>query len=151
MARILEELLQEQTKTNAIQGTRPYLVSLQKTVASRVFRDMVAIQQTNNPEAQIFGLKYLTDDGYTLHDNNLTVTGANSKNKVKDLPVLSSGLSVTKDKVYRTPDNDAIYIAVKAGTLSADADLSVVVLKAVINLKLVNGLFRVELEKFRSN
>lgn len=133
MARILEELLQEQTKTNAIQGTRPYLVSLQKTVASRVFRDMVAIQQTNNPEAQIFGLKYLTEDGQTLHDNNLTVTGANSKNKVKDLPVLSSGLSVTKDKVYRTPDNDAIYIAVKAGTLSADTDLSVVVLKAVID------------------
>ena len=66
MARILEELLQEQTKTNAIYGTRPYLVSLQKTVASRVFRDMVAIQQTNNPEAQIFGLKYLTEDGQTL-------------------------------------------------------------------------------------
>lgn len=129
---ILENLLVEQTKTNSIQGTRPYLVSLQKTVASRVFSDMVAIQQTNNPEAQIFGLKYLTEDGKTLHDNNLSISGAYSKNKIKDLPALSSGLSVTKDKVYRTPDNDSIYIAVKSGALSTD-DLNIAILKAVID------------------
>lgn len=130
---ILENLLVEQTKTGNVANTRPFLVQLQKTVAQRVFRDMVAIQETYNPQAQIFGLKYLTNNNKTVHDNSITVTGVQQEGSIASLPQLSQGLSITKDKVYRSKDSDAVYIAIKQTQLPTESNEELLILKQVIN------------------
>lgn len=125
---ILENLLQEQTKVGNIANTRPYLVQLSKTVASRVFRDMVAIQETNNPTAQVFGLKFLTEDGKTLHNRENSVTGATANVNTKQIPELTKGLSVRENELYKI--EDVIYIANRSGPLQNEPDF---VLKAILD------------------
>lgn len=130
---ILENLLIEQTKAGNIANTRPYLVQLQKTVASRVFRDMVAIQETDNPVAQVFGLKYLTDTNKQLHNNQLTITGATQKEDVSTLPELTQGMTVQKGKLYKSQDNEQIYISSKQTTLVTETDFDLLVLRQIVN------------------
>ncbi|QPB12419.1 capsid vertex [Providencia phage PSTCR6] len=111
MSNKIHNLLRESSTTGSSANGRPDLVGLTRATNSLIYSDLVAIQPTSQPEATLYGVKYLDPNGVMPFLTPATYSGeVNSRENIEELDLTKSytkgELFKYKDTVYKvTSDN----------------------------------------------
>lgn len=125
MSTYMNTLIHESTNAGDIDAGRPSLVALTHAVNALIYTDLVAIQPSQSPIANLLGLRYLNRDGDMSFRSMATYAG-----KYGDRTVVTDELSATKssfakDDVFKY--EKVIYqaiVAVNLPDLGGGDDLS---------------------------
>ncbi|ANM46421.1 head vertex protein [Morganella phage vB_MmoM_MP1] len=106
MTNKIHNLLRESSTTASSSNGRPDLVGLTRATHDLIFTDLIAIQKTNQPEATLYGVKYLNQDNKMSFNTPAVYSGAiNSRKGIDELDlnkVYAIGdLFIFEDVVYK--------------------------------------------------
>ncbi|QQK88268.1 capsid vertex [Providencia phage PSTRCR_127] len=102
MTNKIHNLLRESSTTASSSNGRPDLVGLTRATHDLIFTDLVAIQNTNQPEATLYGVKYLNQDNKMSFNTPATYTGAISSREGIDEVDISK--SYSKEDLFQHED-----------------------------------------------
>lgn len=109
MTNKIQKLLRESSTTASSSNGRPDLVGLTRATHDLIFTDLIAIQNTNQPEATLYGVKYLNDNKDMSFMTPATYSGAiKSRENIEEL---DPSKSYSKDDMFKF--EEVVYKVVK--------------------------------------
>lgn len=108
---MIYDLIRESTSTGDLQQGRPSLLALTRAVNALVYKDLVAIQETTQPKATIFGIRYLDGEGNLPFVTPATYSGRYSKRDGLD-ELSSAKKNFAKGDIFKY--QQVVYQAIEA-------------------------------------
>lgn len=121
----LHQLLAESTTSVDSAAGRPALLALTRATTNLIYQDLVAIQPTSQPNAALYGVKYLNPNGQLSFLTGATYSGQIGTADRLTIPDMTVGMTLNKGDLFKF--QDVVFKALKddpfAGTTETELDL----------------------------
>ena len=121
----LHQLLAESTTSVDSATGRPALLALTRATTNLIYQDLVAIQPTSQPNAALYGVKYLNPNGQLSFLTGATYSGQIGTADRLTIPDMTVGMTLNKGDLFKF--QDVVFKALKddpfAGTTETELDL----------------------------
>ena len=111
----IKDLIEESTKAGSSSNRGPALQALTRASRSLIYEDLVAVQETEQPIAALYGVRLLNSNGDMNFLSHATYSGmVNSRLSIAD----AQAKAYVKDELFKK--GDIVYKVIKPFTLASD-------------------------------
>lgn len=110
----IAKLISESSTTAGNVDGRPELETLTRAIHESVFYDLVAVQETNQPIAVLFGVRHLNPAGKMTFGEQSNYSGKYGSRK--DIEEITASTTFVKGNAYAY--NDVVYVALEDATIT---------------------------------
>lgn len=104
---VIDKLLKESVTSNHVSDVGPTLQAFTRATRSLIYEDLVAVQETQQPSAALYGVRYLNSNGDMSYLSHATYSGViNDRSKIGEVEIKE----YKKGEVFKK--EDIVYIVI---------------------------------------